>query len=296
MDPLADQRLLERGEGVVDLSPREVVRFTGKDYCRLLHALGTQDLERLSAGETTSTYLLNPHGEILFPLALLGVEGAVLGWVEQGMGESLVDHVMGVRFRWDVEMEILPEMQVSWSPSPCEGYLQRSGTTGCLGGYEVFHLREESLRGQSVSLGAFTAYRIAQGIPQYGVDTDESTLPHELGLPLEYVSRTKGCYPGQEAVARISLQGSCPRRLARFHLDGSEERFVPGEQSTRGLPHQPLPAVLAHDPSVTIGFMGTVAYHHLLGPIGLGLVDSSLDAQTELLIDGVPARIELLVQ
>jgi len=287
-DPLVEQRTLHQGPAVVDLSHRDVVRITGDDRARLLHALGTQNLEDIHSGQTSSTFLLDPGGRIRESVALVASENALLGWVGRGRGQVLVEYLNSVKLSLNVEAEVAKDLAVSFSVHPVGDFPQRHGSPTCLSGYEVFHSREDPLLGTRVGLWAYTARRIAHGIPEIGMDTDPDTTPSDLGMPPEYVSSVKSCYPGYEAVSGQGESSQVSRRLVRFHLDGSSEKFViaEGELST--------PVVRARDPRTTVGFMGSVAYHYQLGPIGLGLVDSSLDMDTELLVDNTPARIEYL--
>ena len=109
-------------------------------------------------------------------------------------------------------------------------------------------------------LWAFEAARIAAHIPRPGLDTDHRTLPHEIGLIETAVHLNKGCYRGQETVARIQNVGRPPRRLVFLHLDGSVDR----------LPAHGAPITL--EDGTEVGFVGSAARHFELGPIGLGLI------------------------
>ena len=136
--------------------------------------------------------------------------------------------------------------------------------------------------GDPVGLWAWEALRIEAGLPRIGLDTDELTIPNEAGLLGIAVHLDKGCYRGQETVARVHTLGRPPRRLVRLHLDGSVN-------------HLP-----AHGSDVTldgvrVGSMGTSACHHELGPIALALVKRNVDPGAELLVDGVAASQELIV-
>ncbi|MFW0785546.1 folate-binding protein [Gordonia sp. CPCC 206044] len=134
---------------------------------------------------------------------------------------------------------------------------------------------------------AYDALRVAALRPRLGVDTDDRTIPHEvnwIGEPSEFgaVHLDKGCYRGQETVARVHNLGKSPRRLVLLHLDGSsEERPAPGDPVTLG--------------GRAVGRVGTVVDHHELGPIALALVKRSVGADVELVVDGdhpTSARID----
>ncbi|HEY1822637.1 MAG TPA: folate-binding protein [Trebonia sp.] len=132
-------------------------------------------------------------------------------------------------------------------------------------------------------LWAFEAARIAAHVARPGLDTDHKTLPHEVGLIEPAVHLNKGCYRGQETVARIHNVGHPPRRLVFLHLDGSVDR----------LPAHGAPLTL--EDGTQVGFVGSSARHFELGPIGLGLVKRTVDVDATLLADGVAAAQEVVV-
>jgi folate-binding protein YgfZ len=130
---------------------------------------------------------------------------------------------------------------------------------------------------------AFEAARIAAHVPRPGLDTDYKTVPHEVGLIETAVHLNKGCYRGQETVARIHNVGHPPRRLVLLHLDGSVDR----------LPAHGSPITLADD--TIVGSVGSAARHYELGPIGLGLIKRTVPVAATLLADGVAAAQEVIV-
>jgi folate-binding protein YgfZ len=129
---------------------------------------------------------------------------------------------------------------------------------------------------------AFEALRIAARVPRFGLDTDHRTIPHEVGWIETAVHLSKGCYRGQETVARVYNLGHPPRRLVFLDLDGSVDR----------LPAHGSPVELG---GATIGFTGSAARHYELGPIGLGLVKRTVPVDATLLADGVAAAQEVIV-
>ena len=132
-------------------------------------------------------------------------------------------------------------------------------------------------------LWAFEAVRIAAHVPRPGLDTDHKTVPHEVGLIETAVHLNKGCYRGQETVARIHNVGRPPRRLVFLHLDGSADR----------LPAHGSPITLAD--GTVVGSLGSAARHYELGPIGLGLIKRTVPVDATLLADGVAAAQEVVV-
>jgi len=284
-DPLREQRLLEEGTGMVDLANREVVRITGGDRAAYLNLLGTAKLDSLAPGETASTLLLDPQGHIIFFLAVVETGEEIWGWTEPGYGRGVAGHLNRMKFRMDVAAEVREDMSVIWSGTPVDGPCRR-GTPNCLGGAETFvccgDVTSLMAGADPVGMWAYTARRIAAGIPRIGTDTDSRTIPNEIGVPSENLSLNKGCYPGQETVAKVYNVGAPPRRLVRLHLDGSGERFLDSG----------APITLDGD---LIGHVGSMAYHHELGPIALGMVKRETDDDSTVLADGVPARIDPLV-
>ncbi|MFL6065087.1 MAG: YgfZ/GcvT domain-containing protein, partial [Friedmanniella sp.] len=129
---------------------------------------------------------------------------------------------------------------------------------------------------------ALEARRIEAGVPRIGVDTDHRTIPNEVGLLGVAVHLDKGCYRGQETVARVHTLGRPPRRLVRLLLDGSVD----------ALPSPGAPVELAGRP---VGFVGGSARHHELGPVALALVKRNTDPDADLVVDGIAARAETLV-
>ncbi len=120
------------------------------------------------------------------------------------------------------------------------------------------------------------------GEPRLGFDTDARTIPNEVGWVGTAVHLQKGCYRGQETVARVHTLGRPPRRLTLLHLDGSVNR---------------LPEVGADllDQGKAVGFVGSSARHHELGPVALGLIKRSVSVDAQLDADGIPASQEILV-
>ena len=136
--------------------------------------------------------------------------------------------------------------------------------------------------GPACGLWAFEALRIARGEPRFGVDTDHRTIPNEVGWIGPAVHLDKGCYRGQETVARVHTLGRPPRRLVLLHLDGSEN-LLPDVGSD-----------VTHDGKV-VGRVGSSARHHELGPIALALVKRNVPLDVDLDAGGLVAAQEVLV-
>jgi hypothetical protein len=125
---------------------------------------------------------------------------------------------------------------------------------------------------------AYEALRVAAMRPRPGLDTDERTIPHEVGWIGSAVHLDKGCYRGQETVARVANLGRPPRRLVLLHADGDEDLPVAGDSVTLG--------------PRAVGRVGTAVLHHELGPVALALVKRSVPVDAELTVGGAPVRID----
>lgn len=286
-----EQRQLAAGEGFVDLSHRDVVVVAGPDRLTWLHSLTSQAFEGLAPGVWTAALVLSPQGHVEHSFAGVDDGTAFTAWTEPGYGEALVGYLEKMKFWSDVTVSVSTDLAVVWRPT---GYL--------------FVPRDQlatfaDAAGPAAGLWAFEALRIARGEPRFGVDTDHRTIPNEVGwLPplsepsagdvggvdrfLPAVHLDKGCYRGQETVARVHTLGRPPRRLTLLHLDGSENR----------LPTAGSPVVLGDAPDGrSVGFVGSSARHYELGPIALGLLKRNVPVDAELVVEGMPAAQEVIV-
>jgi folate-binding protein YgfZ len=141
---------------------------------------------------------------------------------------------------------------------------------------EEFLLAQPSLAGT----WALEALRVAAGIPRMGFETDHKTLPHEVGWIGPGVHLAKGCYRGQETVARVHNLGRPPRRLVLLHLDGSVEQLPAKGDAVISAGRQ-------------VGVVGTVARHYELGPIASAVVKRNTDMANslEVVSEGNPGAI-----
>ena len=286
-DPLREQRGLEHGEGVVDLSHRGVVTITGPDRLGWLHSLTTQHLEGLGSGRGVTTLVLSPQGHIEH--VLYGVDDGETFWAhtEPGAAPALAAWLDRMRFLMRVEVaDRTDAYAVVWTAGdPVGDHVVRAGADS-LGGRELFVPRADVqgtlASGPRAGMWAYEARRIAAGVPRIGVDTDHRTIPNEVGLIGVGVHLDKGCYRGQETVARVHTLGRPPRRLVRLQLDGSVD----------ALPEPGAPLELE---GRAVGFVGSSARHYELGPVALGLVKRNVAVDAELLVGGIAAGQEVLV-
>ena len=280
-----EQRLLERGEGFVDLSHRGVLTVAGPDRLSYLHSLTSQHLAALAPGQPVQALVLSPQGHVEHHLHGVDDGEVFTAHVEPGTVQQLVQFLDRMRFMMRVEVsDVTGERAVAWRPVRGRG--EPSAEADPAGRYDVLSRADlpayAAAVGPACGLWAFEALRIAQGDPRYGVDTDHRTIPNEVGWIGSAVHLDKGCYRGQETVARVHTLGRPPRRLTLLHLDGSENR-LPARGSS----------VLQEGRAV--GTVGSSARHHELGPLALALLKRSVPVQAELLVDGMSAAQEVLV-
>ncbi|KUG58324.1 aminomethyltransferase [Serinicoccus chungangensis] len=311
-NPHREQRLLAEGLAVVDLSHRGVVTVTGADRLSWLHSLTTQQLVDLPARQSAETLVLSPKGHVEHALHV--VDDGTTTWIttEPGAAAAVAGWLDSMRFMLRVEVadvseayavlgepvarESAPGEPVAWV-DPWPGPV---GDTFCYGPEGEEHpghgraWRElvvpcaelAAAVGDRPLAGTWAAeaLRVAAWRPRAGVDTDHRTIPHELDWLRTAVHLHKGCYRGQETVARVKNLGRPPRRVVFLHLDGSGHVIPePGTDLT------PLEGGRA------VGRLTTVARHAEDGPIALALVKRNLDPGMTLLADGASAAQTVVV-
>ena len=294
-DPYAEQRALAATAGLVDRSHRGVLRVTGTDRLSWLHSLTTQRLDQLPPDEAAEALILSPTGHIEHHLTLTDDGTATWIHVEPGTAAPLLEFLESMRFMLRVEPEdVTGRFAVLTLLGPDAGAPRPAGAAAVVrGSFGIDVLVERDRLGAAAAelaghghalagLLAYDALRIAAHRPRFGVDTDHRTIPHEVGWIGSAVQLDKGCYRGQETVARVHNLGHPPRRLVFLHLDGSEDR-LPGHRD---------PVQLE---AATVGFVGSAARHYELGPIGLALVKRTTPVAATLLAGGLPAAQEVIV-
>jgi folate-binding protein YgfZ len=267
-----EQRTLESGEGFVDLSHHDVVRIAGPDRLQWLHDLTTQYFLDLPARTWTQALVLSPQGHVEHAFAGVDDGESFTAATEPGAAAALVEFLDRMRFMSRVEVgDVTAELALTYRPAAGHELIPREKLT-----------TYAEAAGPACGLWAYEALRIARGEPRLGLDTDARTIPNEVGWIGTAVHMDKGCYRGQETVARVHNLGRPPRRLTMLHLDGSENR---------------LPALAAEvrQGQKAVGFVGTSARHHELGPIALALVKRNVPVDTQLDVDGLPAAQEVIV-
>jgi folate-binding protein YgfZ len=292
-----EQRTLEEGSGFVDLSHRDVIRLTGPDRLTWLHNLTSQHFNVLAPKTWTGALILSPQGHVEH--AFYGVDDGeeFTAHTEPGQAAALIEFLERMKFMTRVEItDVTAEVAVTWRPRPAvertQSSVERARSsvepveTNPYANYELVPRDQltayAEAAGPACGFWAFEALRIARGEPRLGLDTDHRTIPNEAGWIPSAVHLDKGCYRGQETVARVHTLGRPPRRLTLLHLDGSENR----------LPARGADVLLGEK---AVGFVGTSARHHELGPIALAMLKRNVAVDAQLEVDGLPAAQEVIV-
>lgn len=308
-DPLAEQRSMARTAAVVDRGHRGVIAVPGEERLSWLHLLLTQHVSELPDGRGTEALVLDLHGRVLHHMLVAHVGDTVWLDTEPDDTSALLTYLQSMRF-WSkvdprdatAELAVLsvvgPETTAALTaadvPMPGEpygcaalpdgGFVRRMPWPG-VDAADLLVPRAEQSRWwtrlqeagvRPAGIMAFEAMRVESVRPRLHLDTDDRTIPHEVGWIGGAVHLEKGCYRGQETVARVANLGRPPRRLVLLHLDAGDE-------------HQPLPGDPVSREGRAIGRVGSVVLHHELGPVVLALVKRSVPVDAEL-IAGVDER------
>lgn len=203
----------------------DLVWFSGDDALRFLNDIISQELGDMSPGDTRRSLLLEPQGKLRFLLWVLRDEERIGLLTDPGRGDDLKSALGRYRIRVNVDVESEPD-DVWIVVGPGNGYdISWPGVERHL----VIGARPDLEEG---SAGEYERLRITVGEPKWGIDVDEGTIPHESGLVPVSVDFSKGCFLGQELVARIdSRGGNTPRNLRLLEPAGD---IAAGQVVTRG--------------------------------------------------------------
>jgi folate-binding protein YgfZ len=313
-DPLGEQRAAETAAVVVDRSHRATLELTGGERRKWLHTISTQHVADLPDGAVAENLSLDVQGRVEDHWLQTQLDGATIIDTEPWRGEPLLNYLRKMIFWADVVVEpadlavlsllgpragdpavlevigvdTLPAASSAW-PLVDGGFVRRSadGDVDLVvprGAAAAWRERLIAAGVRPAGVWAYEARRAAALRPRLGVDTDERTIPHEVGWiggPGQgAVHLEKGCYRGQETVARVHNLGKPPRMLVLLHLDGSDDRPLTGDPILAG--------------GRPIGRVGTVVDHVDLGPIALALVKRGVPAETPLTTGG-ETRVSALI-
>lgn len=269
-DPLGEQRKLVAGQGIVELTNRGVITVTGPDRLTWLNDLTTQLIKDLHVGASALALILSPNGHVEYELHLAD-DGETTWMVTQpDQAATLFAYLDRMRFMLRVEVaDVTDQFAVVWEPvhivdadHPTWLVPQPFAHRGFAGREVVIPRTELAARLASqplVGTWALEALRVASGMPRMNCETDHRTIPNEVNWLNSAVHLNKGCYRGQETVAKVHNLGQPPRRLALVHLDGSSEELpVHGDEiSCKGK---------------VVGWVGTAVRHYEQGNIALVLL------------------------
>ncbi|MGB3413306.1 MAG: folate-binding protein [Microbacteriaceae bacterium] len=310
-EPILEQRWLLSG-GVVDLSHRAVLSISGPDRLTWLDSISSQKLLGMLPGSSAETLILDPNGRIEHSIRLVD-DGESLWLILDGAErETLLPWLQKMKFRAQIEIADRSEefavigtvqaptfalaeangvpllWQDSWNSVASGGYSYagESSARNDWSWYEGLVSRDDfsalperhSLRLAGVL--AAEALRVEAWRPRFVTEGDERVIPHELDLLRTAVHLNKGCYRGQETVAKVHNLGHPPRRLTLLHLDGSSS----------SLPRAGA-EIFAVEDGPAIGTITTAAWHHELGPVALALIKRKTDPELTLLVATDDARI-----
>ena len=318
-DPVREQRELAAGRAAVDLSHRGVVTVAGPDRLTWLTTLSSQQVAGLRPGESSELLLLSVQGRIEYDARIVDDGDRAWLLVEPAEAEGLAAWLTSMKFMLRVEVEdasdrygvlastrrldALAPYGPGGDPLVWEDPWPRvaPGGTSYAAVEEAQHpglerpwfehvvelprLAEaaDALADDGVGLAgamAAEALRIAAWRPRWGTETDERTIPHELDLLRTAVHLAKGCYKGQETIARVHNLGHPPRRLTLLQLDGSAHT----------LPAAGSPVSAAASGPETgakpVGRVTSAALHWEMGPIALAVLKRSTDPAAQLTVVG----------
>ncbi|MEO6881700.1 MAG: folate-binding protein [Mycobacteriaceae bacterium] len=320
-DPFGEQRAATTGVVVIDRSHRGLVAVSGAERLSWLHSLTTQHLLAVADGSGAENLVLDLQGRVEHHLVMADLDATTWIDTEPDRVANLLDYLQKMVF-WadaaprDAGVELAQLSLVGPGLSEALGALaplpERTYGVGALdGGGFVRRMpwpgvdaadllvpraqltdwwdRLAVAGARPAGTWAFESLRVQSLRPRLGLDTDERTIPHEVGWIGDVASGgavhlDKGCYRGQETVARVHNLGKPPRRLVLLHLDGSADgRPEPGDDVTVG--------GRAGDGRV-VGRVGTVVDHHELGPIALALLKRTVPVDTELAAGPCAAAID----
>ena len=280
-EPTKEQRALEAGTAWADLSHLNIVAVSGADRLQWLHDLTTQFVSDLQPGVWMPSLILDAQGHLEFQFNLVDDGTTTYLVLDPGYVEKLVEYLTKMKFMLRVDVrDASSEFVVLRAP----GIADSIGGPFALVPRDEVDSMKETFGGVATQVGtwALDAERVAKGRPRIGFETDHKSIPNELGVLNTAVHMKKGCYRGQETVAKIFNLGNPPRRLVMLHLDGSDVGF-------------PAAGTKIENDGIVVGFVGTVARHHELGTIALAIVKRNTPTDATLKVDGIPANQEVIV-
>jgi hypothetical protein len=288
--PLDALGAAEEGVVAVDRTDLATVALAGTDALRYLHAVCTQHTLDLAPGDATQALLLSPKGKIEFAFGLVALDRGALLDTEAADAPALAERLARFVFRHDVTVgrpvagaaSLLgpgagAALAAAGLPVPTPG---RAGAAGpelvvrrspvgvdLLGpGAPAAAARLERAGVGQGPAELWELVRVAEGLPRAGRELTDDVLAEEAGLLGSHVHLDKGCYPGQETVARVHNLGQVQRRLAGLRFQAAGPGGLPAPRTD-----------LVTDDGRRAGQLRSVVDHPRLGPIGLAYVRRVVD-------------------
>jgi tRNA-modifying protein YgfZ len=274
-EPVKEQRALVEGKAWADLSHLKIVAVGGSDRLKWLHDLTTQHLSGLVAGEWVPALILDPKGHVEYQFNLVDDGDTTYLVIDPGYEVGLIEYLQKMKFMLQVDVrDASSEFAVLRAP----GAATNIGGPFALVPRSELEEMKKTFASTALQVGtwALDAERVEAGRARIGFETDHKTIPNEIGVLNGAVHMDKGCYRGQETVAKVFNLGNPPRRMAMLHLDGSAVVM-------------PASGTPVEKDGVVVGFLGTVARHHELGPIALAILKRNTPTDAELSVGGVSA-------
>ncbi|QHC60842.1 folate-binding protein [Rathayibacter sp. VKM Ac-2760] len=320
-EPFREQRALAAGTALVDLSGRGVVTVTGPDRLTWLDSLTSQALARLAPGDSAETLLLDPSGRIEHLIRVVDDGETAWLLLDRDETAGLAAWLDRMRFMLRVEiadrtaelatlatlgdgsatalaLELAGEAGISWLDPWAQvqpgGWQYATAPVHPAAGWSAREtlvpraaLDELAARARAAGVGlagadALEALRIAAWRPRHATEVDDRSIPHELDLLRSSVHLAKGCYRGQETVAKVHNLGHPPRRLVLLQLDGSDSA-LPG--------HGDVVTALKGGEPVEVGVVTASAWHYEDGPVALAVVKRSVPVDLELTVIAGEVRV-----
>lgn len=310
-NPAIEQRRLEAGEAIVPRADRAVIEITGPERRSWLDSITSQAVASLQPGESTELLVLDPQGHVEHAAAVVDDGSALWLIVDAGDAAPLAKWLTMMRFRAQAEIRVRDDLSVVGAMRGGDafdrivGAAVRTGEVPAVwadpwaqvsaGGWQYADAAEhpgvdfawaeaivESTDGLAdlpiAGALAADALRVAAWRPRWAAEVDEKSIPHESDWLRTAVHLNKGCYRGQETVAKVHNLGRPPRRLVMLHLDGSESVL-------------PARGDVVLDGDKDVGAITSAARHHELGPIALAIVTRRTPADASLVVVSGDTRI-----
>jgi len=317
-NPLGEQRALAEGHAVVDLSDRAVLTVIGEDRLSWIDSLTSQSVRGLQPGESAETLLLDPAGRLEYSIRTL--DDGTTTWLLLEADEAVGLHAWLDRMRFMLRVEVAdrsaeyatvgtlgapdalgsPVHLAAAAPNGVPLVWRDPWAAVTAGGHQYAHVERhpsadwtysellverttlaDAARLPAAGTLALEALRIAAWRPRRATEVDERTIPHELDWLRSAVHLTKGCYRGQETIAKVHNLGHPPRRLVMLHLDGSGG-VLPGHGDPVSISGGTASGDV--DAEREVGQITSAALHYELGPIALAVVKRSVDPTSDLVV------------